>query len=238
MIRQLSGLEPGKLSTNSIVIQPGSLTGWDGALYERSTAAYVDLTINGATGLDTGSVSAGDLFLYAIHDATSWCFIASKAKAAGDVVVPAGYTLIRKLPWGVIYNPAWDGLPNHHVAHWPSPMITLTDSETSGAWCALSLGTATTWTDIDLSPWIPDNARIAYISCQTKYLSATGSAYIRSYSGQPTGMLIGSVAANSVFQTNTQLIRISSTRKLQYQLNSPGIRLSIYVLGYCQTEPA
>lgn len=229
MIRQLSGFEPGKLSTNIIVIQPGSLTGWDGVVYEKQTPSYIDLV----------SVSNGDIFIYAYrNDAGDLCFTASDSKVVGGVFVPSGSTIVRKLPWGIVYNSIWDGIPNHHVAHWPSPLITLTDSETSGAWCALSLGTATTWTDIDLSPWIPDNARIAYISCQTKYLSATGSAYIRSHSGQPTGMLIGSVAANSVFQANTQLIRISSTRKLQYQLNSPGIRLSIYVLGYCQTEPA
>lgn len=239
-IRALSGLEPDKYSTNVLNINRGHLFEQVSNSILEFNDSQINLSNNGLWGLDTGSPSNGELYVYALKNVTSgdYGLIATKQKYEGDVTCPSGYQVVRKLPWGVMYNTAWDGIPDFHLAHWPSPLITLTASESSSNWCALAAGSAQAFTDVDLSSWIPDNARMAFISCQTRYSSATGSAYVRSYATQTTGQLVGSVTANCAYQNMTTMIRVTSDRKIQYKNNSSGSRLYIYVLGYCMTEPA
>lgn len=240
-IRGLAGCEPEKLSTNVFRMGKGYIFDSSGTTgFEFPNYTDVDLTTQGLNGLDVaGGPQNGDLFIYLISDGLgSFGFLASAEKFAGDVTLPVGFAIQRKLPFGVVYASSRDGIPNYHLAHWPRPFVTLTDAESTSAFCALAAGSDTSWTDVDLTAWMPDNARLAYLSVQTRYLSGTASAYIRSHSGQTTGILVGSVSASSAYQNNTQFIRVTSERKIQYKLNASGGRLYIYVHGYCMTEPA
>ena len=237
--RLLMGLEVGKLESNKLIVSPGSLQGWSGVGLDYPVATTVDLGQIGCLNGADAVIVPGDLFLYAIHSDTEAGFLASQSKIAGGVTVPAGFTLCRKLPWGVVYSPTWGGIPDIHVTHWPSPLITLTHSEATAEYCALSIGAAEDWTDVDLSPWIPDNARLAFLMARMKWGGGvSGSSYLRSYSEQTTGQLVGSVSSSCGFQTMTTMIRVSSTRKIQYKNNSSGAKLSLYILGYAMTEPA
>ena len=228
MIRGISGCEPGKSKkTNVLVFQPGEIWSSDGETpFRFETSFEVAVT-----------PSAGDHFLYLISNEIEYYLIDSQSKFSGGVVCPPGFSVQRKLPFGFVWNSAWDGIPAFHLAHWPSPLITFTDSEASGLWSPLIAGHATTWTDLDLSPWVPDDARFVYLSTRTIYNGASSSTYLRSHSGQITGKRVGSVSALSAYDSNRVGIRITSDRKIQYR-SLGGAGLDLFVEGYAMTEPA
>lgn len=242
-VRYLSGLEPDKFSTNRLNINPGSVSEFYGqALFNFPQETQIDLTKAGAWGIDTGVVTNGDLYVYVIWNQSTgdYALMASQSTFQGGVTLPLGYTVARKLPWGVVYRAAWDGIPNFHLTNWPMPDIRFTDSEYSQTWSALASGTAPDWTIVDLSRWVPDNARMAYIQVETRWVPGqpAGSSYIRSYAGQASGLLVGSVNPGMQFSNGGSLkIRVDSTRKMEYK-STPGAAIYIRVLGYSMTEPA
>lgn len=242
-IRGLFGCEPEKLSTNVLTIRPGVISeyyGYDSL--EFLTSNQINLATNGLWGLDTGTITSGDeVYIYAIKNYTTgdYGLIASRSRFMGGIVYPSGYQFVRKLPFGFIYNTFWDGIPNYHLSHWPQPNIRFTDAEYSSLWMPVFGGSATTWTNINLGDWVPDNARVAYILSQVRYNSGTaGSGYIRTYSGQTTGLLVGSASPGSPFpgQTFTP-IRVDSLRRMQYKVTG-NVQMYIQVLGYDMTEPS
>lgn len=241
-VRGIFGCEPEKISTNVISFNPGSICEYyGGARYDFTGNSSLDLSNNGLGGLDTGAPMDGDgIYIYCINNTvnSSFGFIASKAIAEGDVIYPTGYSFVRKLPVGFIYNSGWDGIPDFHLTHWPMPEIRMTSSETSGLWCALANGNASDWTAVDLSSWIPDNARMAHIQTRLTYTSgSSASAYIRSDGFQTTGRIVGSVSSIAPYAEGERKIRTTSARQIYYKA-SPGIKLNIYVLGFSQTDPS
>lgn len=242
-VRYLSGLEPDKFSTDKLNINPGSVSEFYGQeLFNFPVETQIDLTTTGPWGIDSGPVANGDLYVYVIWNKTTgdYALMASQSTFQGGVVLPAGYSVARKLPWGVVYRTSWDGIPNFHLTNWPLPSIRFTDSEYSAKWVALANGTSPTWATVDLSQWLPDPARLAYIQIETRYIAGgpAGSSYIRSYGGQPTGVLVGSVNPGSEFSNGGAIhIRVDSLRRMEYRVD-PGVRLIIRVLGYSMSEPA
>lgn len=240
-VRQLFGCEPDKFSTNVLNINPGSVRDF----YGNREAAFpvekkVDLTRNGLWGLDTGTPQTGNLFLYVLlNPATEEIgLMASQSTFMSGVVVPSGFQIERKLPWGVVYNAAWDGIPDFHLTHWPMPMITLTGAEDSGKWRAITQAAAPDWLDVDLSPWVPDNARFAHMDFECRYLSGSaGSCYVRSYGAQTVGRLVGSVFPAAPSVSHPIALRLTSDRKFQFKTTGDA-KLTCYVLGYSMTEPA
>jgi hypothetical protein len=243
-VRYLSGLEPDKFSARVLNINPGSVAEFYGnELFNYPLEKQVNLDFAGLWGMDKlPIVDGGDLYLYVLWNKTTGQhgIIASQSTFQGGVTVPTGYTVARKLPWGVVYRASWGGIPNFHLTHWPLPEIRFTDSEYSQAWIALQAGTSPSWATVDLSHWLPDTARMAYIQVETRYIygGPAGSTYVRSHGGQGTGMLVGSVNPGSEFSNGGAFhIRVDSLRKMEYRAN-PGTMLFIRVLGYSMTEPA
>jgi hypothetical protein len=238
--RGLSGLEPEKSATNTLLINPGSCANSNGsALYSTSSQISIDLTTTGVNALDTGTITDGvDYFVYLIapNRGTTLAAVVSASQTYGGVTLPTGYQNVRKLPFGFVYNAAWGGIPDFHLTFWPKPFIRLTGAEETSTWRALNSGTATTFTDVDLSGFMPDNARVAYIGCRAETPSAAtpGFAAIRVLSSQTSGWSVGNPPAG--FDTYSTLWqRVTSVRKLQYKVTN-GTKLSIFVLGYGMTE--
>lgn len=235
----LSGCQPDKVSRNVIRIAAGVIGDTRGLeVFVNPVRRELDLTVIGPWGADA-PITTGDLCLYVIrHESTGEkAVIASQSQTFGGIVYPAGWEFFRKLPWGCVYNLAWDGIPNFHLAGWPSPYIRLTDSQYGAPWVALAAGASETWATIDLSPWLPDNARLAEINTEVRYGGGSaGSAYIRSHGGQAVGLFVGS-ANPSAGSFTSQRIRVTSTRRIEYRVTA-GARLYIYVTGYFMTEPS
>lgn len=240
--RTLFGLEPDKYTTNRLNINAGNLTDFYGDIsMDFPQETQIDLTKAGLYGIDKLPVVSGELYVYCIRNADGvYGLLASQSRFEGGVVCPAGFIVQRKLPWGVMYNPSWGGIPNFHLTHWPLPQINFTDAEATALWTALPYAKSPTWADVDLSPWLPDNARLAYIICDSRYENGftAGSSYIRSHGGQLTGQLVGSVSPGIPYQIVPMAIRVDSVRKMQYMTSGTGCRLIIRVTGYSMTEPA
>lgn len=241
--RALYGLEPDKFSRNVLNINPGHAFDFYGkTLYDFPRECQVDLDRQGLWGFDSGTPSDGDgIYLYLVADAASgdYGLIATKSIFQGGVVCPSGYSVQRKLPWGVIYRNAWDGIPNFHLTHWPMPAIRFTDAEYAAPWMPLGGVSTANWTDIDLSGYIPDNARLADIAAEVRYNGGrAGSAYLRSHGAQSTGLLVGSGSPTCALPGMKQMsIRVDSKRHIQYRTTGDAL-LYLMVLGYSMTEPA
>lgn len=241
MLLALSGYEPEKYSTNQLIISRGWCANFDGMSFAQlTTEIMIDLTTTGLNALDTGVITNGyDYFVYIIKNETigSVGAVLSHAKFYSDVVVPSGYTMYRKLRFGFVYNSARDGIPDYHLSAWPMPIIRLTGAETSGSYCVLNSGAASSFADISLAGFIPDNARMAYVQCITSSVGTAGSAYLRSFGGQGTGLIVGSSTPADVQDRMCVTMRVTSDIKLQYKVVG-GAKLSLYVLGYEMTEPS
>lgn len=241
MLLAISGFDPGKLSTNQLILYPGWCASANGQDFAQLTSQIIiDMSTNGLNGLDTGSPTNGyDYFVYIIKNESTGEVgaVISHAKYYSEVVVPSGYTIYRKLRFGFVYNSARDGIPDYHLSAWPQPIIRLTGAETTGAYSVLSLGTASTFTDVSLAGFLPDNARMAYVQCVTSSVGTAGSAYLRSYTAQSTGVIVGSSTPSDVQDRMCLTMRVTSDLKLQYKVTG-GAKLSMYVLGYDMTEPS
>jgi hypothetical protein len=243
-VRLITGFDPVKISTNLIRFMEGSVSEFYGTERFDSVAPLdVDLSTTGLNALDTGTLVDGDgVYFYLVSNGSgSFGILASKQVIAGSVTYPSGYTFQRKLNFGFIYKSVWDGIPYFHATGFSSPFVRLTSAESTGTWCALSAGIATSWTNVDLSDWVPDNARVALIQCEVRYsgLGGDASSYIRSDSsvGQNTGLLVGTVGPANTRNACSQIIRVTSARKFQYQNNAASAKLYVYVLGYYMSDP-
>lgn len=237
MIGYLAGCQPEKQSLDLLKIRPGSFADTSGNIHEVLQNFFINLNSVGCGGLDVGPATPGDYFVYAIRDEDGYLsFILSHSIIYGGVILPDGWTMLRKLPWGFVYNSSWGGIPNFHLSYWPLPKTLYTDFEKNTKWMCLNGGVATDWTTIDLKPWMPDNARVVHLAIKGQHISAGASAYLRTYDAQVTGEEILSIANNSVYQFNKTDIRVMSDRTIQYRWNDSGGKLWLSVKGYSQTE--
>ncbi len=241
MLLAISGFEPDKLSATQLLINPGWCASADGNDFAQLTELLtLDMNHVGLNGLDQGiPVNGYDYFVYVVkNEATNQIgAVISHAKYYSDVVLPVGYGMHRKLRFGFVYNSTRDGIPDFHLTAWPMPIIRLTGAETSGKYCVLGTGFSNSFADISLSSFIPDNARMSYVQCVTSSIGSAGSAYLRSFGGQNTGLIVGSSTPNDVQDRMCLTMRVTSDIKLQYKVTG-GARLSVYVLGYEMTEPS
>lgn len=237
----ISGFEPEKYSTNLLIISRGWCANSDGTMFAQLlTEITCDLTHVGLNGLDKGTVTNGyDYFVYIVKNEVSGEVgaVVSHSKYYGGVSVPPGFTMYRKLRFGFVYNSARDGIPDYHLSAWPMPIIRLTGAETSAAYCVLNSGASTAFANVSLAGFLPDNARMAYVQCITGSVGSAGSAYMRSFGGQGTGLIVGSSVPADVQDRMCLTMRVTSDIKLQYKVIG-GARLSVYVLGYEMTEPS
>lgn len=244
--RALFGLEPEKLSGTQLNLQPGAAADTTGTeILSTSTALSIDLTASGALGLDTGTISNGTAYYVYLLKKTvdgSLSALVSASITTGGVTLPTGYTLHRKLPWGFVYRTAagWGattGIPDFHLTHWPKPFTSFTAFQNASPFQALAAGAATSFTDVDLSLWVPDNARYVKIRCAVAYVSSAGTAYVRTYGTQATGIPVsGAFASGQTFYATIDL-RVTSSLKIQYKVVG-GVSIDIAVMGYSQTEPS
>lgn len=241
MLLALSGFEPEKYDSTHLIISRGWCASADGmAFAQLTTEIMINLNATGLNGLDTGTITNGyDYFVYIVKNETTGEVgaVLSHSKFYGDVVVPSGFTMYRKLRFGFVYNSARDGIPDYHLSAWPMPIIRLTGAETTAAYNVLNSGSAPTFTNFSLNGFIPDNARMAYVQCITSSVGSAGSAYLRSFGGQSTGLIVGSSYPSDVQDRLCLTMRVTSDIQLQYKVIG-GARLSVYVLGYEMTEPS
>lgn len=240
MIRLLFGCEPDKYSSTKLNINAGSIGSFYGDyVWDLPQETQIDLTVIGPWGIDKPLVYGQELYVYFIRNPTTDtnAFMCSGAKYAGDVVYPAGFVFMRKLPWGVMTNLGNEVLPNFHLSCWPLPYIRLTDSEYSSTWMPLAQASNPNWTLLDVSHYLPDNSRLIDINVEVRFQGSgsAGSAYLSS-TGNGSGLFCGS-ANPYAGSFSSQTLRVTSDRHL-YWKTTGNVWLYVGVKGYWMSEPA
>lgn len=243
MRRYLAGLDPEKVSNNVLRLYNGSVADTTGeTIYDLTPHLDIDISTTGVNGRDP---------LYALTNGSDWfpimiadnatnelACIMTRGRGWSEITLPSGYHFVRKLPFGFVYNSAWGGIPNFSLSFWPKPHIRLTDAQDTAPWIPLYAGTANSWTAVDLTGYMPDNARVAYVIASVRYIDGSaGSAYIRSYNAQSTGINVGSVSPGSPYSFIETHLRVDSLRKIQYKCTG-NARLYLQFIGYDMTEPS
>lgn len=242
-VRLLFGCEPDKLAGTTLNINPGSVADfYGGRVHNFPGQTSIDLTRIGPWGHDRLLVDGQDLCVYCIEKIATGeqAFMGSPARYATDVVYPAGYTFVRKLPWGAKYRSSFGGVPDFHLTGWPMPYIRLTGAQYGAPWAVLpGVAAAGAWRSLDLSGFLPDNARLAEIVVEVRYNSgAAGSGYVRSPGGSnPTGVFCGSGSPGSIGNTLSLPIRTDSDRHIEWYTTGDVV-MWITVIGYWMTEPS
>jgi hypothetical protein len=239
----IAGLEPDKLGPTKLRVRPGSCaTAVGRSIISLSSAVEIDLNRVGVLGRDAGVLEdKQEYYLYILRDARTGAgsILASTSRNYGGVTVPLGFEVARKLRFGVVFDSKrWGGIPDFHIAHWPSPLVTFTQFEDSAKWDALTEGTSSSFARLSLEAFLPDNARLARVQTLVHARYKSGAAYLRTFGGQPTGILVGGASPIAgVASVQTMDVRVSSTRQLEYRV-SGGASLTVRVVGYSMTEPS
>lgn len=242
--RFIGGMDPEKLSTNILRFYNGSVANVDGTKIYTIDGNHLDVSMvtTGLNGRDPAYPLVNGSYwapiVVADNDTDVISIIMSGGGGWSEITLPTNHHFVRKLPFGFVYNSAWDGIPNFHLSYWPKPHIRLTDAQDAAPWLPLYAGAANDWTDVSLAGWMPDAARVAHVIASVRYIDGSaGSAYLRSYNGQTTGINVGSVSPGSPFSFLSTHIRVDSLRKLQYKCTG-NARLYLQFIGYDMTEPS
>lgn len=241
--RYLCGYEPARITDSVMTLAAGSCANQNTPLSQimvSDAAISIDLTTVGLNGLDAGTFTTGVSYqVYVLKNPTTSVVgaIVSAAISYSLITPPSGFSLMRKLPWGFvsINDAGAPSIPPFHLHAWPIPETILTYADDSATWAALSAGTASSFTDVDLTQWIPNAARLAYICVETDYVSAQSESFVRSITSQAVGRGTGTVDGPGQKRKQHMWIRTDSTGKIQYKVTAGG-SCSIYVIGYAQTE--
>lgn len=234
MIGFFAGLEPNRLNAHVLRFTRGAaVSAFDENVMMKfpSSQNDVDLRRNGLWGLDKGKPLAGaHIFPYLLrNDATGESgIIISSSKIMDGVVCPNGFEVKRKQSFGLVLS-AGGVIPAFHASNFPKPTITYTDFQDPVLPAAAS-GSGL----LNLTRYVPDNARLVRLHCQVYAPSRAGSAYIRSTETsewQSVGSANPGLKADATF-----VARCSSTGMIPFRSDG-GAVLKARVVDYSITEP-
>jgi len=209
-------------------------------------AAYLEvyLPVTGAGGRDTGTLASFNnktaYFYLLINDTDPLQnkMIASLALSAGSVVRPSGYTANTpiRLPYAKIYRTT-GGFQPHHMKGGQPWSVHLTGWDTVGTWNITgSDNTAGTgsYTDADVSLWVPNNARLVRFRIKATGTSAPGVVYVSS-PGISDEKLVASVNATGHVDVGEFEVRVSSLSVFQVKATS-GVTHSMVPVEYTMSD--
>lgn len=134
-----------------------------------------------------------------------------------------------------------NGIPDFQVSQGASDTI-ITNACDSATACntafrALDAGAATSWTAVDLSPWLANlNRRVlVYTVCSTG--AASGTCQMRARGGGGTGITVGRVAAASWAIPGMYTFQTDSTTQVEYQVTGSAT-LSFWIMGWTFVDPS
>lgn len=213
-------------------------------LIEKTTSTTVDLSTSGLNGLDTGSEANSTwYYVYAISKAAGadpgLILSVTNEAVSGSITFPTDYTLKRQLPFAIrndgsgniIQFYVGDGWPSRPVVHY---QVQFTDyGGTVGATNVLDGGTATSFTDIDLSSFVPPISTLAYI----KFDNFANAGIVKFRQNGHTATEGYMVQAGTTNTDTTGLIPIQtdSSQVIEYDIDTAG-DVDVAVEGFVVTE--
>lgn len=243
----INGLVPKFTSTTSITI-PANLKARDGTDVSDITILsdiVISTATSGAAGLDTGTV-ANNTWYYAYllqnpsNNTSSALISAVNESVSGSITLPSGYTLKRQLPIAIRTNGSAQIIPFYVANGWPfRPLInyrvtfTANAGSITGTTQVLNAGSATSFTDIALSSFVPPISKLANI----KYSAGAGEYVFIQKGDTSNGLSIGNGTANNTSYAPF-LLETDATQTIQYKRTLGSASVSMDVAGFVVTEVA
>lgn len=225
---------------NYVLIRPGVCMADDGVtqVAELLTAATPALDVSGIGGLDTGVEAANTWYsVWVVSGASGVNGLLSLSSTSP--VLPAGYDVAkRRVGW--VYNDSFSNIRKFTFFMFGTTRYQYWDDENENAVQLVSAGTATAWTTVAASVWVPPTARYANILIAS---SAVLTANFCIAQIRP----VGSTVADPCFSVpaytrttsqqramNTQTFKCftGTGRNFQYQNRTTGAETDISVIGY------
>lgn len=209
-----------------------------------SAAKTISLASSGAGGLDTGSEATSTWYYpYAIQkssDGTS-AAIASVTNEAntGSITYPTDYDTKRQLRFAIKNDGSGDIIPFYMASMGEMPQViydvTMAGAgNTVGATNVLDGGGATSYTNVDLSAYVPPISTLAIL--KFSFVQAGDNAVsVRPDGSSHDGYEISSGTANSKPEL-IAIVRTSSSQVIEYKRTGSGSTVDITVVGYIVTE--
>jgi len=209
-----------------------------------SAPVRIDNTVNGAGGIDQGTVKANTMYaIFIIADSRGYMPISAIAINAfniylvGQVVMPSGYDSRRLIGfWGTDSDTFWQtgsyfGMANDLVFTYDAPQAT-----------SVTSGTSNVYASVDLSNFVP-NIYNNPVSISTVFSSATAGNTLILASGKstnPNGQVVitnqsSNINITSISSVLNQFVRVSyppfAIPTIQYKVSGTST-VAIYVSGF------
>lgn len=230
-LKYVNGLKLSRVNNSTISVTAGqcrnSTNVNDIAL---SSNVNVNLSNNGAAGLDQGSKAANTFYaVFAIDDSSkNNPGSALASTSATDPILPLGYDMVRRIGW-IRTNGAGDILRFFHTGNGSTRRMTYDDTLVA----VLTAGNATTFTDVDCSAIIPSTA--VATTLQVSFTPATAGT--NQLKLRPNG----SISTPGIVQANGTVNSVASLAQLwvpvvssvfEYSVTNASDAATISVLSY------
>jgi len=230
----IGGANVGVYNDVTLVIEPFSawMFGALAGIRNLTTTIYPDMRGIGLNGIDANPNGQGHMPPDGCYDIYLLCnpvsgdvgVICSLSASLGGVVLPTGYTLFRKLMYGVLIRSG--KLVANHTANWPMPTVMLS----TPILITSILSPSQAWVTLDLSKLTPENARWVWYRCV--FTNAPCNCYVAPTASAQYQKL---VAYNQLGSYSGIGCRIDGSQHGYAQLFNGG-RADIYLDGWSQTE--
>ena len=210
------------------------------AIIEPSGTITIDRDTSGANGLDTGSIATDTwYYVYLImksSDGTVAGVVSvTNESVSGTITQPSGYDLKRQLPIAIRNNGS-NAFIKFKTTNWglhPSIiyMVHIGDHNDAGTNNILATGTATTYTDVDLSSLIPPISNIAILKLGAVYTATARQAYVRPNGESYDGYTLTAPTSGFSYASSVDM-PTDSSRIVEYKISGTGSNLHIWVQGY------
>lgn len=196
------------------------------------TAVTIDATTNGLNGLDTGSLAASTLYyVFVISDPQAYNIPGAMISASSTPLMPYGYSAYALIGYVVT-----DGSSHFLKGYWTDDKSSLrTFMYDAPQATAVTAGTATSYTAVTLSPWVPAVANTpVFINSALTPNAASDTLKLQPAAGTGDAVIItGQVA--SVVVTSQDLVMAtlaSGAPKINYKVSAGTDAAAINVAGY------
>lgn len=244
----LIGLAPYWTAVSSVTFATGACAdSTNTVMIKYTTTTVVNLSTNGAGGLDTGSLVNGTAYYYyALADSTntSHTIIGSTSQTYGGIsytnlaAYVGGYVV--KLPFSQVYHTG--GFLDFRIEDWPglTAKIFFDDFDSGGAFDVVTgvVGTGSfVSTDVyTTKPFVPASCRQVYLQYILESTGSAGDLYFKLGAGSANTQYVASVPATSGARaTGEWEMTITSSGAFQYKA-ATGTKVTIRIRGYRQSE--
>lgn len=205
-------------------------------------AAFSGTTRTGATHRRGAKVASSKWYLYAVSDgATPGLILSNRNVAGGDTLVDlpnAGYTISVQMKFGFVLDSSGNIIPFYVAEGWPNrPKIVYrvlfpAMGGTVGPTNVLDGGTQTSYTNVNLSAFVPAISRIAEVRYGHTGGSGTIDLYLRKNGASSDEYVYNTTSVAD--SSENVMLETSSSQVIEYKVSTGSTDIAVW--GFVVTE--